>query len=87
MPMTSPIGWVYLPSGNCTIRWQRGDTVAYVFHGKQMETYPDQSLRVEVLETIPVSHQGWRDHADIRLAGEKCIRANHRRCPACGSRR
>lgn len=34
-PKTGPTAWVYLPSGDCTIRWQRGDTVAYVLEGKR----------------------------------------------------
>jgi len=86
MPMTSPTGWVYLSSSNCTIRWRRGDNVAYIFDGKQMETYPDESLRIDVLATIPVSSRGWTDLADVRLAGEKWTRVHHRHCQACGSR-
>ena len=44
MPMTSPIGWVYLRSADCTIRWQRGDKVAYIFEGKQTEAHPDEGV-------------------------------------------
>jgi hypothetical protein len=44
MPMTSPTGWVYLRSANCTIRWQRGDKVTYIFEGKQMETNSDETV-------------------------------------------
>ena len=51
-PAYRPTAWAYLPSGDCTIRWQRGDNVAYIFQGKQLETYPDQGLRVETLATI-----------------------------------
>ncbi len=80
MPMTSPTGWVFLSSGNCTIRWRRGDNVAYIFNGKQMETYPDESQRVDFLATIPVSFQGWTDLADIRLAGEKWAKTARKRC-------
>lgn len=40
-PAYRPTAWVYLASGDCTIRWQRGDNVAYIFEGKQLETYPD----------------------------------------------
>jgi hypothetical protein len=87
MPMTSPTGWVFLSSGNCTIRWRRGDNVAYIFNSKQMETYPDESQRVDFLATIPVSFQGWTDLADIRLAGEKWLKTAHTRCHACGGRR
>lgn len=89
-PAYRPTAWVYLPSGDCTIRWQRGDTVAYIFQGEQMKTYPDVSFKagIEVLATIPVSSQGgWTDLADVRCAGEKWVKANPRRCQACGGRR
>ncbi|MGH8574290.1 MAG: hypothetical protein ACREX8_17190 [Gammaproteobacteria bacterium] len=56
--MNRPTGWAYLRSGHCTIRWQRGDDVAYVFTGQQMHTYPDGALQGEALATIPVSPQG-----------------------------
>jgi hypothetical protein len=51
-PAYRPTAWAYLASGDCTIRWQRGDTVAYVFEGKQLDTYPDKPLKAEVLDTI-----------------------------------
>ena len=86
-PQFSPVGWVYLSSGDCTIRWQRGDSVAYIFNGKQLETYPDEALRVRALATIPVSSSGWGDVADIRLAGENWVKANLKRCPSCGGSR
>jgi hypothetical protein len=82
MPMTSPTGWVYLRSANCTIRWQRGDKVAYIFEGKQMEANPDEV--VTVLATIPVSSTGWTDLADVRLAGENWVKAKRQRCQTCG---
>ena len=84
MPMTSPTAWAYLPSGDCTICWRRRDKVAYIFPGKQMETYPDEALRVEVLDTIPVSSKGWTDLADVRLAGENWVKARRQRCQKCG---
>ena len=87
MPMTSPTGWVYLSSGNCTIRWRRGDNVAYIFDGQQVDTHPEELRRREVLATIPVSPKGWTDLADIRFAGEKWLKATHARCHACGGRR
>lgn len=68
-----PVGWVYLPEGY-TIRWQRGEDVAYVFAGKQMQTYPGESNNVPVLATIPVSSSGWTDVADIRAAGQRWLR-------------
>jgi hypothetical protein len=84
MPMTSPTAWVYLPSGDCTIRWQRGDKVAYIFAGKQLETYPDEPLRVEVLDTIPLSSKGWTDLAHVRRTGENWVKARRQRCQTCG---
>lgn len=75
MPMNRPTAWVYLQSGNCTIRWQRGDDVAYVFSGRQMETYPDEPLRVKVLATIEVSPQGWADLAEVRRVGQRWLRS------------
>ena len=87
MPQYSPVGWVYLGSGDCTIRWQRGDSVAYIFNGQQLETYPDEALRVKPLATIPVSSSGWGDAGDIRLAGENWVKTNLKRCPTCGGSR
>ena len=84
MPTNSPTAWVYLPSGDCTIRWQRGDKVAYLFEGTQLETYPDETLRVPVRATIPVSSRGWTDIAHVRLIGENWVKAKRQRCKACG---
>ncbi len=81
MPMASPIAWAYLRSGNCTIRWQRGNKVAHIFEGKQLEAEP---LNVDVLATIPVSSKGWTDLAHVRLTGENWVKANCQRCQACG---
>lgn len=72
-PQRQPIGWVYLSKGY-TIRWERGDQVAYVFAGKQLETYPDEPLAVPVLATIAVSSSGWTDLTEIRLVGERWLR-------------
>jgi hypothetical protein len=80
---TSPTGWVYLHSANCTIRWQRGDKVAYIFKGKQTEASSDEGM--EVLAAIPVSSTGWTDLADVRLAGENWVKAKRQRCRTCGA--
>ena len=85
MPMTSPTAWAYLPSGDCTIRWQRGDNVAYIFEGKQLDTYPDEPLRVEVLATIPVLPKGWTDLAHVRRTGENWVKVKRQRCQTCGA--
>jgi len=85
-PAFHPTAWVYLPSGDCTIRWQRGDKVAYIFEGRQLETYPDEAPRAKVLATIPVSPKGWADFTHVRMTGEAWVKANHRkRCPSCGN--
>jgi hypothetical protein len=64
-----PIGWLYLPEGY-TVCWQRGDKVAYIFKGKQMNAYPGKTA----LGTVPVSPTGWTDVADIRAAGERWLK-------------
>ena len=81
MPMNSPTAWAYLPSGDCTIRWQRGDTVAYIFEGKHLDTYPDEPLK---LDTIPVLPKGWTDIAHVRRTGENWVKAKRKRCQKCG---
>ncbi len=82
MPKTAPTGWAYLNS-DCTIRWQRGDREAYVLRGNQVGNWTTEN----VLGTIPVPRTGWSDVADIKLAGEKWAKANHKRCPTCGGHR
>ena len=84
MPKTSPTGWVYISSGNITVRWQRGDSVAYIFDGKQLKTYPDEAPRVKVLDTVPVVRKGWTDLTHVRMLGEAWLKANHKRCSMCG---
>jgi len=83
-PAYRPTAWAYLPSGDCTIRWQRGDTVAYIFQGKQLETYPDEPLKLEVFDTIPVLPKGWTDIAHVRRTGENWVKARRKRCQKCG---
>lgn len=66
IPMTSPTTWAYLPSGDCTIYWQRGDKMAYIFEGKQLETYPDEPLRAEVLAVSGARRAGYiRDYSAL----------------------
>ena len=83
MPMNSPTGWVYLHSANCTIRWQRGDKVAYILEGKQPDANSDEGT-LAVLAIIPVSSMGWTDLAQVKLAGENWVKAKRRRCQTCG---
>ncbi|MGH3751721.1 MAG: hypothetical protein ACRDRP_03325 [Pseudonocardiaceae bacterium] len=74
VPVTSPTGWVYLRSTNCTIRWQRGDKVAYIFEGNQMEANSDEGATI--LAAITVSSTGWTDLADVKLAGKIGLKQN-----------
>lgn len=83
-PAYRPTAWAYLRSGDCTIRWQRGDNVFYIFEGKQLDTYPDEPPKVEVFDTIPVLPKGWTDLAHVRLTGENWVEANRQLCQACG---
>jgi hypothetical protein len=69
-PSTSPIGWVFLDrhrKDGFTIRWRRGDRVAYVLDGQQIG---DHGM-TDVLDTIPVLPAGWTDFAEIRLLGQR----------------
>ena len=70
MPVTRPTGWVYLKS-DCTIRWQRGDREAYVLKGNKVGGWSMEGL----FGRIPVSPAGWADLAEVRLVGEKWVRA------------
>jgi len=81
MPKTNPTGWVYLRSGDCTIRWQRGGKVAHVFSGNQVNKNP---ARAEAIAIFPVSAQGWTDLAAVKLAGETWVKEHRQRCQACG---
>jgi len=82
-PAYRPTAWAYLASGDCTIRWQRGDKIAYVFEGKKLDTYPDQALKVPVLDTIPVQTKGWTDLAHVRRLGEAWVSTKRKRCQTC----
>lgn len=84
LSISRPTVWVYLPSGDCTIRWQRDDQVAYVFAGKQLQVYPDGPSTGDVLDTITVPSKSWTDMAHVRRTGEKWVKDKRRRCQACG---
>jgi hypothetical protein len=69
-PKAAPVGWVFLDrhrQEGVTIRWRRGDSVAYVLNGKRLG---DHGM-VEVLGTIPVLPGGWTDLAEVRVAGRR----------------
>jgi len=62
----------------------RGDAVSYIFECKQLDTYPDELLKVEVLDTIPVLPKGWADMAHVKRTGENWVKAKRKRCQTCG---
>ncbi|MGH7928981.1 MAG: hypothetical protein ACREQV_14425 [Candidatus Binatia bacterium] len=75
MPKTAPVGWVFLARHRregITVRWQRGDRLAYVLEGKRVG---DHSTTTGLLDTVPVSPAGWVDLAEVRLIGEKWVRS------------
>ena len=72
-PKIALVGWIHLDRhrhDGYTIRWQRGDPVAYLLAGKRIGDYG----MTEVLDTIPVSPTGWTDLAEIRLLGQRWLR-------------
>jgi len=73
MPKTAPVGWVFLDrhrTEGLTIRWRRGESVAYVLDGKRIGDHGAAG----VLDTIPVNPAGWADLSEIRLLGQRWLR-------------
>jgi hypothetical protein len=73
-PRTAPTGWAFLDrrrAAGFTIRWTRGDPVAYVLNGQRVG---DHGMS-EVLDTIPVLPVGWTDLTEVRQLGQKWMRA------------
>ncbi|MGH4014073.1 MAG: hypothetical protein ACRDSL_09125 [Pseudonocardiaceae bacterium] len=54
-----------------TIRWRRGESVAYVLDGQRIG---DDTTVAGVLDTIPVAPTGWTDLQEIRLLGQRWVR-------------
>lgn len=84
-PKTLPVGWVFfdpriscdprLPSGyrypeGFTIRWRRGEPVAYVLHGRRIGNHATVD---GVLAAIPATSTGWTDLTDIRSLGSRWL--------------
>lgn len=65
----TPVGWVLLDGGSYTIRWRRGDPVAYVLSGDQVGSHG----MVGVLDTVAVLTSGWTDFAEIRQVGQRWL--------------
>jgi hypothetical protein len=73
-PTTALVGWVFLERHRhegFTIRWRRGEPVAYVLHGQRIG---DNTTAAGVLDTIPVAPTGWTDLAKIRQLGQRWLR-------------
>lgn len=72
-PKVAPVGWVFLArhrDDGYTVRWRRGDAVAYVLAGQQVGNHG----MTEVTDTIPVLPKGWTDLAEIRVLGQRWLR-------------
>ncbi|MGH7869915.1 MAG: hypothetical protein ACREP9_20340 [Candidatus Dormibacteraceae bacterium] len=72
-PSTAPTGWVFLDrhgADGFTIRWQRGDRVAYVLSGQRLG---DHGM-TGVMGTIPVLPVGWTDLGELRMLGQRWVR-------------
>jgi hypothetical protein len=74
---TSPRGTAR-SAGNAVTPWPIS------LRAKQLETYPDEPLKVEVFDTIPVLPKGWTDIAHVRRTGENWVKARRKRCQKCG---
>ncbi|MGH3928981.1 MAG: hypothetical protein ACRDTF_03275 [Pseudonocardiaceae bacterium] len=70
----APIAWLHLrgdpnnPEGY-TIRWRRGETVAYVLVGKQLDSHAITG----VLTTVDVPLHGWIDFNHVRAHGRRWL--------------
>jgi len=58
-----------------TVRWRRGDTVAYVFAEREAA---EGDGTVGVIATIPVSKTGWTDVAEVRAVATRWLRERAR---------
>ncbi|MGH3927934.1 MAG: hypothetical protein ACRDTT_34580 [Pseudonocardiaceae bacterium] len=70
----APMGWVHLRGGvnnpeGYTIRWRRGDPVAHVLMGKQLDSH----AITDVVTTVEVPLRGWVDVAHIRAHGQRWL--------------
>jgi hypothetical protein len=65
---------VYLTEGY-TIRWRRGDAVAYVFADRQAG---DGDRTLGAIDTIVVSKTGWTDAVEVRAVAARWLRGRVR---------
>jgi len=69
-PKSAPVGWVFINQyrpGGITIRWRRGDPVAYILPGNKLGDHTTTHL----LGTVPVPPAGWADHTEIRHLAQR----------------
>lgn len=69
-PQSPLVGWVFIDRhryDGYTVRWKRGDPVAYVLSGKQIGNHTMSNI----LATIRVLPAGWTDLAEIRSLGQR----------------
>lgn len=79
-PTTAPVGWVFLGRhrhDGFTIRWRRGDRVAYVLSAQRVGDH----AMTDVLGTIPVLSVGWTDLAEIRSLWRRWVRHGEQDAP------
>lgn len=70
MPQSPVVGWVFIDRhSGYTVRWKRGDPVAYVLSGNQVGNHSMSG----VLGTIRVLPAGWTDLAEIRSLGLRWV--------------
>ncbi len=70
--MIAPIGWVFLDlhhQDRFTIRWRRGEPVAYVLDGKRVGDH----AMTGVLGKIAVAPAGWTDLVEIQNLGRRWL--------------
>lgn len=72
MTVFRPVMRVCLADG-CTVRWCRGDAVAYVFSDRQAS-----DGETGAIDTIPVSKTGWTDVAEVRTVAVRWLRERAR---------
>ncbi|MGH3430418.1 MAG: hypothetical protein ACRDQZ_23095 [Mycobacteriales bacterium] len=69
-----PVMRVYLAQGY-TIRWRRGDALAYVFADRESG---DGEGVAGAIDTIPVSKTGWTDASEVRALADRWRRERGR---------
>jgi hypothetical protein len=68
---------VFLGAGY-TVRWRRGDPVAQVLEGRQLDNHGT----VGMLGMIPVPPSGWADLAEVRQVGHRWLPRHSSQHPA-----